>query len=151
MRHRASAAHPCSTQPARRWTRSPKRPRSACANRRTCGKNPLLRFRQILKLIGERDVRQSEKTCPCHTPPRCSKCRLEIPAISNSSSPPAFLKPSFTAIYPESLLSNAVDQQQTNDNHHGAGYAMNGQCSRFRSARCQNDGHVAKRDNGFNE
>ncbi len=34
----------------------------------------------------------------------------------------------------KALLSNGVDQQEADDKHHRAGYAMNGECSRFRPA-----------------
>ena len=47
--------------------------------------------------------------------------------------------------------SNGMDQQEADDKHHRAGDAMNEERSRLRSARPQIDGHVAKRDDGFNE
>lgn len=37
------------------------------------------------------------------------------------------------------FLSNGMDQQEADDKHHRAGYAMHGERSRLRPARPQND------------
>ena len=39
----------------------------------------------------------------------------------------------------KAFFSNGMDQQKADDKHHRAGYAMNGDRSRFRAARPQND------------
>ena len=44
-----------------------------------------------------------------------------------------------------------MDQQETDDKHYRAGYAMNEERCRLPPARPQNDGHVAKGDDGLDE
>ena len=41
--------------------------------------------------------------------------------------------------YTAAFLSDGMDQQEADDKHHRAGYAMNGERSRPRPARPQND------------
>jgi len=49
------------------------------------------------------------------------------------------------------FLSNGMDQQEASEEHHRAGHAMNGKRCGLSSARHQNVGHVAKRDDGENQ
>ena len=47
--------------------------------------------------------------------------------------------------------SKGMDQQKAGEEHHRAGYAMNGERCGLPAARHKNVGHVSKRDDGENQ